>query len=162
MTPMADKEDVERALAELTAALAELGEIRAAPRRLASLKRDIAAFELEPPAMIDEFSLWCIERDRLRDQIARLEAVCAAPTAAIDAAKKKLLDLNGITTRRLVTREIGELVLLRIAQGFRRAEVVLMTGLSDTTVWKISVGRYQYSDLPNCVSHGARGHRRAV
>ena len=86
-----------------------------------------------------------------------LVPMLANPAEFIKAAQRRLRELNGVKSLNLVTPEIGEIALARLADGYSNQQVAMIIGCAASTVSLIKTGRYRYSDLPASVKHGARG-----
>ena len=155
-----DKAQIDDALQSVKATARELKRARA---KYPALVQHLAKAAPDAEAECTAEAIEALAKARLlRDDALQVQRMFFDGAGLLALALVALRALNGVRTSNVVTREMGELVAQRSAQGYSLSEIGLMTGLAASTVANIKKGRYKYSSLDPSAKVGARGHRKCV
>jgi hypothetical protein len=102
------------------------------------------------------------DRQDLQQQLQLFSCAFHNGPDLVRTALRRLREVNGVETECYVNRAIGDLVMLRLAQGYAAIDVASMVGCSSSAVSSIKVGRYRYSEKPENANAGARSHRKPI
>lgn len=138
-------------------ALAEIEWVRRAKKRhdvvvamIESLRRSESAFSAHSVENM-------VERCALEKELQLLRPVALNHEACLVGATERLWRLNGVLIKSTITKELGDVVLKRLSQGYSNRRVAVMMGCAPGTVSRIKSGHYRYSELPAATKIGGRG-----